>query len=64
MGKEVDYSRISPSTLVNATKISAETTAEIKNNGPSLPTNITKQMRRRPSEESSEVIPRERPHVA
>ncbi len=30
MGKEVDYSRISPSTSVNATKISAETNAEIK----------------------------------
>ena len=30
LGKEVDYSRISPSTSVNATKISAETNAEIK----------------------------------
>ena len=30
LGKEVDYSRISPSTSVNPTKISAETNAEIK----------------------------------
>ena len=30
LGKEVDYSRISPSTSVNTTKISAETNAEIK----------------------------------